>query len=336
MTAQAGVQPNAKPHPGAPDMGAPGMGLRDDGADSERMCSAFGSSLPNADVRNAEEPASSAADAGACSSAEHNASLSGMGAQNACLGAARLYDLHCHLGFFAKPNAAARELAAAGVAALSATVSPADYERAAAALADAPNVRVGVGLHPWLVEDGTCGEADVARAVELAGSTRYVAEVGLDFAHGRDASASAQLDALDRILAACGDGDHVLSVHAVRAGTPLLDLLERHRTCTGNRVVLHWFSGTSEELGRALRMGCLLSVGTRMLATRRGREYARQIPIERLLLETDLPGSAAEGSGLTPAELVRQLRRARATLCDLHGPDAPDVIAATSAELLRM
>ncbi|MBE6471190.1 MAG: TatD family deoxyribonuclease, partial [Coriobacteriaceae bacterium] len=40
---------------------------------------------------------------------------------------------------------------------------------------------------------------------------------------------------------------------------------------------------------RAVRAGCYFSVNARMLATRRGREYARILPGERLLLETDLP-----------------------------------------------
>lgn len=247
-----------------------------------------------------------------------------------------LCDMHCHLGFFSDPALAARELEAAGVAALSATVSPADHDRATTTLAGAPNVRVGAGLHPWWVADGTCGGTDIAQATALARTSRYVAEVGLDFAHGRDASAPAQLDALDRILQACEGGGHVLSIHAVCAGTPLLDLLERHGTCGDNHVILHWFSGTSEELRRALRMGCLFSVGPRMLATRRGREYARQLPVERLLLETDLPGSAAQGRELAPAELVCQLRQVRDTLCDLHGPDAARSIAEASSELLRM
>lgn len=189
-----------------------------------------------------------------------------------------LFDMHCHLGFFPDIVTAVRDLDAAGVGALCATVTPGEYERVAVELADAPNVRVGVGLHPWWVADGTCGEADVERAASLAATCRYVAEVGLDFARGRDATRDAQLRALDRMLAACGDGGHMLSVHAVRAASDVLDALERHGTVArGNVAVLHWFSGTSPELTHAIRLGCRFSVGPRMLATRRGREYARQI-----------------------------------------------------------
>ena len=54
-------------------------------------------------------------------------------------------------------------------------------------------------------------------------------------------------------------------------------------------IIFHWFSGTSDEFVRARIAGCYFSVNERMLATKRGREYARQIPLDRLLLETDAP-----------------------------------------------
>ena len=73
-----------------------------------------------------------------------------------------------------------------------------------------------------------------------------------------------------------------------------------------------------------------------MLATRRGREYARQIPPERLLLETDLPASPGQGAALGPGELVRELVQALDTLCELHGPEVAHAIAAASRQLLEL
>ena len=125
-----------------------------------------------------------------------------------------IFDLHAHLAFYDDPAAAARKLAAVGVGALCATVTPGEFERAERELAGADNVRVGVGLHPWWLADGRCDEADARHAAELAASMRYVAEVGLDFSHGRDASAALQVSALDAVLDACAGGGHVLSLHA--------------------------------------------------------------------------------------------------------------------------
>lgn len=247
-----------------------------------------------------------------------------------------LYDMHCHLDFFPDPAGAAHVLGSQGTAALCATVTPRGFERPRGELSESPNVRIGVGLHPWWLADGRCDDRDAERAAELASRSRFVAEVGLDFAHGRDATAPRQAAALDALLAACEGGGKVLSIHAVRSAGTVLDLLERHGTTRSNVAILHWFSGTSEELGRAVRLGCRFSVGPRMLSTRRGREYARQLPLDRLLLETDLPGSTEEGRALDPLEIPRQLHRALGMLGEIRGEDVAASVAETSAGILGL
>ncbi len=247
----------------------------------------------------------------------------------------KLFDMHCHLGFYEDPSAAADELAATGVACFNATVTPGEFERVAPAFVKAPGIRTGVGLHPWWLADGRATSEDAARAAELAAGCRYVGEAGLDFARGRRACAAEQVSALDGILAACENGGHLLTLHAVQAAGTLLDLLERHHTCENNDVILHWFSGSSEELARARKMGCYFSVNARMLDTRRGREYARQIPLERLLVETDMPANPGNPEGFTPAQQAAVLTETLGCLSTLRGEDVSPAIAATSRHLLR-
>lgn len=248
---------------------------------------------------------------------------------------ADVYDMHAHLGFYEDVTHGARELADLGVHALCATVTPAEYERVAAELAGARNVRVGVGLHPWWLADGRCNEADARRAAELAATSRYVAEVGLDFSHGRLACADVQVAALDAVLRSCEGGGHVLSLHAVASADAVLDLLERHGTCENNDAIIHWFSGSGDELTRARRMGCLFSVNAFGLETRRGRSYATQIPAEQLLLETDLPGEGAHATEWPPERLATRLRKTLETICELRDEDVAPAIAATSRRLLE-
>ncbi|MDO4890359.1 MAG: TatD family hydrolase [Coriobacteriaceae bacterium] len=202
----------------------------------------------------------------------------------------KLFDMHCHLDFLEDPRGFASAAAERGLGFFSATVEPAGYLAARAGLSDAPNVYVGVGLHPWWVNDGRCGMADADAVCELLAETRFVGEIGIDLGKRCAASRDAQVAAFGRIAAACAQaGGKVLTVHAVRAGDAVLDVLERTGCLANNRVIFHWYSDTSEALWRAVRAGCYFSVNARMLATRRGREYARILPGERLLLETDLP-----------------------------------------------
>lgn len=255
-----------------------------------------------------------------------------------------LYDMHCHLGFAPEPAAVAEAAEAAGIGAFSCTVEPVGYERLQPVLAGAPNVALGLGAHPWWIADGRVGEAELDRFCELARATRFIGEVGLDFAGPRDTEESRvlQTNAFARILAACdqpsaaGDlASKLISIHAVNAAATALNLLEEAGTLARHQVIFHWFSGTSDDLHRAIGLSCFFSVGPRMLASRRGREYTRQIPVDQLLLETDLPARAGDK---LPAEVWRaELGNALSGIAQLKGIDRANLaehIASTSRELL--
>ena len=257
-----------------------------------------------------------------------------------------LFDMHCHLGFCADATRAAAELAACGVGAFSNTVTPAEFATQQAALSDVPGVRVGVGLHPWWVdEDGagatcgaTCAPDDLCR---LAAANRFVGEVGLDFSPRHVATREAQLQVFETVARTCAEaGGKVLSVHAVRAVDEALDVLEDTGALAeapGNACIIHWFSGTSDQLTRARRAGCFFSVNPRMLASKRGRAYAQAIPADHLLLETDEPASAGAPWS---AERVRQLLAdTLQQLAELRCEDPDELgerIAETSRRLLGL
>ena len=242
----------------------------------------------------------------------------------------RLYDMHVHLGWFADPASVARDLAALGVGALAVTVTPEEHRLLEAALAPEKNVALAAGLHPWWVR----AAPDADALCEVARRVRFVGEIGLDASPRRVATWDAQLAAFERVCAACAGASEastpkVLSIHAVRAAGAALDVLERTGAAESCRCVLHWFSGTSEELWRAVRLGCRFSFGERSLATRRGREYVRVLPAERLLTETDLP--EAEGARTGAREVAASLERAAAGIAAARGTEAAAVCELTAS-----
>ena len=254
---------------------------------------------------------------------------------------ARLLDAHCHLAWATDAPAVARELKRAGVMAACCTVTPSEYLAVREAPSRCDNVLLGVGLHPWWVADGRVDEKDVEQACELVPEAALVGEVGLDFgdAHSSSSGNELQVRALERICAAAAADSalrpHVLSVHAVRSAGAALDVLGRSGALRSCRCVMHWFSGTSDDLGRAVHAGCWFSVGERMLSTRRGREYARQLPQGRLLLETDLP--CAPGQAPCAQGLLASLGRAEAALAQVRGMEPEklrEVLAANARTLL--
>ena len=220
-----------------------------------------------------------------------------------------------------------------------------------------------LGLHPWYIEEAYIGEE-----LELFGSglekTRLIGEVGLDFAPRRLEAVPAQLqvevfsEVVTRSCEAAVHGGvhggqaqkssplpHVLSIHAVRAASTVLDLLEGSDALGRGLVpVFHRFSGTSDDLTRLIRMGGYISINPAMLTSKRGRAYIRQVPEERLLVETDLPAPSAaskEGEGEVKSgerhceELDETLNRILTSVEELRKKDPREVLDKTQERLYR-
>lgn len=225
----------------------------------------------------------------------------------------RLFDAHCHLDLMTNPNVVDDETAAIGLGVFDCGVDPRDFAAAKKRASRYPNIIASVGLHPWWLADGRCGPAEVNLLCEVAAQERYIGEVGLDFSARFTGSKPLQIQALNRLCDALVQHPltgRVMSIHAVRSAEALLDVLESHGLLIPNSdspaIIFHWFSGTSDELARARDAGCIFSVNERMLASKRGREYARQIPLDRLLLETDAPSD--QQSDTSAQQLVASLK----------------------------
>ena len=213
----------------------------------------------------------------------------------------------------AHPDAVADEATALGLALFDCGVDPRDFASAHGRARRLPTVIKGIGLHPWWLADGRCGSAEVNLLCEVAAQERYIGEVGLDFSARFAGSKPLQIQAFDRLcdtLVLNPLAGRVISIHAVRSAGTVLDVLESHGLLIPNSdspvIIFHWFSGTSDELARARDAGCIFSVNERMLASKRGREYARQIPLDRLLLETDAPSD--QQSDTSAQQLVASLK----------------------------
>ena len=245
-----------------------------------------------------------------------------------------IYDAHCHVDFATDPSALAEGLASAGVRVASATVMPSGYRKALRVLGGFSNVRIGLGLHPWWVADGRLSSGDVQEFCGLASQGRpFISEVGLDFSpRCLDRSISAgladsceqakelQLGAFREAMAACAGRGLFVSLHSVKAEQFVLDVLEQTDVAASCSCVFHGFAGPQDQLFRALDMGCYVSVGPRMLSTKRGKAYAKVIPAERILLETDAPSS--QGVSVQACAMRGALERCLDDLADIRGLDA--------------
>lgn len=228
------------------------------------------------------------------------------------------------------PDAVAHEAATMGLELFDCGVDPRDFATANERASSSPNIIAGAGLHPWWIADGRCGTAEVDLLCEFASRERFIGEVGLDFSPRFAGTEGIQTQAFELLCQALSQhplAGRVLSIHAVHAAGATLDILESSGLLKDDlnspTIIFHWFNGTSDELVRARGAGCYFSVNERMLATKRGREYARQIPLNRLLLETDAP---AEPDAETSArQLVDSLIRTSEAIAALKNCSAESV-----------
>lgn len=223
-----------------------------------------------------------------------------------------LLDAHVHLDFMTNAREVALDAAEQGLELFANTVTPAGFLRTRELVGDLANVRVGLGQHPWWV-----AQADLDAFDELLPTTPWVGEVGLDLSPTR-AGHDRQLAVFRHIAERCAQaGGKTLSIHSVRSATAVLDVLEQTGCADACTCVFHWFSGSTEELWRAIRAGAWFSVNERQARTRRASEQLKLIPCERLLFETDMP--EGEGVRWSARQLLDSLRRARKLTFRIRG-----------------
>jgi TatD DNase family protein len=243
-----------------------------------------------------------------------------------------LIDFHCHLDLFPDPASAVSDAEAAGIYTLTVTTTPKAWPRNHDLTHKTKYVRAALGLHPQLIAERS---AEIKLWEKYLPQARYVGEVGLDAGPSYYRSMDLQKEVFTRILQKCAEiGGKVLTVHSVRAATPVLDLIESHLPRQESQIVLHWFTGSKSEARRAIDLGCYFSINAPMLRNDRGRALVAALPSDRLLTETDGPFTRVEDRPTTPID-VKATVDALATLRNMKPEDLAQTIHSNLRSLLQ-
>lgn len=228
-------------------------------------------------------------------------------------------DAHCHLDLFPDFEAVARASVNSETAVLTMTTTPRAWSKNLELARPFDLVEVALGLHPQLV--GTHFN-DLALWVKLLEETRFVGEVGLDASPKHYGSFEKQKQVFETVLRSCAtQGSKVLSVHSVRAGKTVLDMVEAHLKPSDCKVILHWFTGSRSEALRAVDLGCYFSINQQMLQTKHHHDMIRALPGDRLLTESDGPFTNCGGSPCKP----KSVRNTISDLATVRGMTAEDI-----------
>ncbi|MBE6782102.1 MAG: TatD family deoxyribonuclease [Ruminococcaceae bacterium] len=143
-----------------------------------------------------------------------------------------------------------------------------------------------VGFHPENIPDGDIDFARLDKIIKENKKIIALGETGLDY-NWRSDNKERQKDAFKAQLVLAKENSLPVIVHDRDAHADTLEILKEHRP-TG---VVHCFSGSVEMAQEALKLGMYIGIGG-VLTFKNGRvlkEVAKEIPLERILLETDAP-----------------------------------------------
>jgi TatD DNase family protein len=120
-------------------------------------------------------------------------------------------------------------------------------------------------------------------------------------------------------------------IHCRDAWADCLTMIERDWRSSGLGGILHCFTGSMAEAKRALDMGFLISFAGNVTYPKMQhlRDVARELPLDRILTETDapfLPPQGYRGKRNEPAYVV-EVAKALANVRDLPDEEVADVTA---------
>jgi TatD DNase family protein len=251
-----------------------------------------------------------------------------------------LVDSHCHLDFdeFASElDAVVARAKRAGVESLVTICTRlTEFDRVLAIAERFENVWCSVGIHPHEAES----EPDVtaARLVELARHPKVVGigEAGLDFYYDHSPR-ERQKEVFRRHIEAARLSGLPLIVHSRDADAETVALLEEGASKGGLSGVIHCFSSTALLAEGALALGFYISLSG-IVTFRKAeslRAIARDIPADRLLVETDSPYLAPtpyRGKRNEPALVVHTA----AQVAELRGVEPGEFARQTTANFHRL
>ena len=202
-----------------------------------------------------------------------------------------LIDSHCHLDTLDDVDGVLARAAAAGVGEVVTIGTRLAQAPELIALAQRPGVWCTVGVHPHNAGEGRMAVA--AEIAALADQPRVIGigESGLDYFYDTAPRDAQQASFREHIRAARMTGLPVC-IHARSADDDMAGLLQEEWDAGGPyKLLLHCFSSGRGLLGVALGLGAYVSFSGMLTFPKSGdlRDMARDVPADRLLVETDAP-----------------------------------------------
>ena len=251
-----------------------------------------------------------------------------------------LVDSHCHLDFpdFASElDAVVARARAAGIGRIVTISTRVKKHAQVLAIAEKyPDVFCSVGTHPHSAQEET--DVDAAALISLSRHPKIVAigEAGLDY-HYDNSPRDLQANSFREHIAAARETKLPLVIHSRDCDDDMAKMLQDEMGKGTFPAVLHCFTGGRDLAFKAIDLGLYISF-TGILTFKNSaalRDIAKDLPAERIMVETDAPYLAPgpyRGKRNEPAYVVETAR----VLAEARSVSADEIARQTTENFFRL
>ncbi len=147
------------------------------------------------------------------------------------------------------------------------------------------DIYITLGIHPENYNDDVRELEKILLSNKENKKLVAIGEIGLDYYYGKE-NKQKQLEIFDYQLSLAEKYDLPVVIHSREATLDTINTLKNHKV----RGVIHCFSGSLETANEYIKMGMYIGVGGVMtFKNSKIDEIIKDIPLERIVLETDSP-----------------------------------------------
>ena len=251
-----------------------------------------------------------------------------------------LVDHHCHIDrpeFSSDLDGVVARAKVAGVGVMvNISTRIRRFEEVRAVIERYDNVYGSVGTHPHQADEEL--DIPVSEIVRLSKHPKIVAigEAGLDYYY-KHSSPEGQADGFRRHIAAARETGLPLEIHTRDADADTLAILKEEHARGPFPAILHCFTGGRDLAMGALDLGLYVSFSG-VISFKKSetlRAIAREVPLDRIFVETDAPFLAPEpyrGKTNEPAFVVHTAR----ALAQAKGVTEDEITRATTENFFKL
>lgn len=238
----------------------------------------------------------------------------------------KLIDVHFHLDYYKNHRDVYENINKLEQHTLCMTNSPGVYLSCKNLYSETKYLKFALGFHPL---ESKLTDKDFMDFLTLAREANYIGEIGLDFSRSPAISKDRQIEYFNSIVKLCSQKNKMLSVHLRKSEDDAIKIIGKHKP---NKCIIHWFTGTMDQLDALTELDCFFSINSNMIKTTTGCNKVKKIPKDRILVESDGPFTKVGSLSFTPKLLLNAYQEISN---GIHEPDLVKMVYSNFRDILE-